>query len=140
MNESAIQTKRAATSDKQPVHSFKDLAVYQKLFELHIEVNDLTLTFPKFEMFELGSQLRRSSNSVPADIAEGWNNKHINIYLEGINRAMGEMRETSHHLTVALRKGYLPPERYEDLMQRYEECARMLRGLEQSLERYSDRR
>jgi four helix bundle protein len=66
------------------IGSFEDLGVYQKLCQLHLEVSQASLKFPKFELHELGSQLRRSSNASPANIAEGWNNKHINIYLEGI--------------------------------------------------------
>jgi four helix bundle protein len=86
------------------ITSFEDLEVYKKLVELHLEVHQLTLRFPKYEMYELGSQLRRSSNSIPANIAEGWNNKHSNIYLEGINRALGELRKTKHHVLMAFRK------------------------------------
>jgi hypothetical protein len=51
-----------------------DLMVYRRLVDLHMRVHDLTLTFPKFEMYELGSQVRRSSNSAPANLAEGFNN------------------------------------------------------------------
>ncbi len=120
---------------KKDISSFEDLDVYQKLVELHLEVHNLTLTFPQFEMYELGSQLRRSSNSIPANLAEGWNNKHINLYLEGINRALGELRETKHHLSIVFKKGYLTRQRYENLMERYDECGKMLRGLEKSLER-----
>ena len=90
---------------KSKIESFEDLDVYQKLVELHLEVNSITMSFPRFEMYELGSQLRRSSNAIPANIAEGWNNNHINIYLEGINRAFGELRETKHHLSIAFQKG-----------------------------------
>jgi len=67
------------------IEKVEDLDVYQKLCNLVIEIHELTLTFPKFEIYELGSQLRRSSNSAPANLAEGFNNKHINIYLEGIS-------------------------------------------------------
>ena len=121
---------------KKKIESYEDLEVYQKLCELHLEINDLTFSFPKFELFELGSQLRRSSNSAPANIAEGWNNKHINIYLEGINRAQGELRETKHHLKMAFKKGYMDQTRYDDLIKRYNECSRMLTGLEKSLENW----
>jgi four helix bundle protein len=121
---------------KRQIRSFEDLDVYQKLVQLHLEVHESTLTFPKFELYELGSQLRRSTNSAPANVAEGWNNRHINIYLEGINRALGEIRETRHHLSVALKKEYLGDERFRNLLERYDECGKMLRGLEQSLERF----
>jgi four helix bundle protein len=103
--------------------------------ELHLEIHALTLGFPKYEMYELGSQLRRSSNSIAANIAEGWNNKHSNVYLEGLNRALGEMRETRHRIRIAFRKGHLSEGVVERLLGRYEECGKMLRGLEQSVER-----
>ena len=120
---------------KKIIESFEDLDVYQKLSELHLDIHKLTLTFPRFELHELGSQLRRSSNSIPANVAEGWNNKHINLYLEGINRALGELRETMHHLTIAHKKKYFPVEIYKAYIERYNECGRMLKGLERSLEK-----
>ena len=110
-----------------------DLNVYNKLFSLHLEVHDLTLTFPKFEMYELGSQLRKSSNSGPANLAEGFGNKHTNIFTETISRAQGEVRETAHHLRVANAKKYLPKEKFSHLTCEYEECSKMLYGLEKSL-------
>jgi four helix bundle protein len=58
---------------KDEINSFEDLKVYKKLCELHLKINDLSMTFPRFELHELGSQLRRSSNSTAANIAEGWN-------------------------------------------------------------------
>ncbi len=115
------------------ISSFEDLDVYQKLVQLHLEVHALTLSFPKHEMYEVGSQLRRSSNSIPANLAEGWNNKHINLYLEGINRSLGELRETKHHLTVSFKKGYFDQETFHQLITRYDECGRMLKGLERAL-------
>ena len=48
----------------------EDLEVYKKLCQLHIEVCDLTHTWPQEEKYELGSQTRRSSNSAPAQLAE----------------------------------------------------------------------
>lgn len=115
------------------ISSFEDLEVYQKLCQLHLEISGASLNFPKFELLELGSQIRRSSNSSPANIAEGRNNRHLNIYLEGLNRAMGELQETLHHLSMAYKKKYLLKEEYESYRSRYLESARMLRGLERSL-------
>lgn len=124
---------RGATEDRPPIRRFQDLDVYRKLVDLHIKVHQRTLDFPRYERFELGSQLRRSSNAIPANLAEGWNNRHTTVYLEGINRAFGELRETTHHLWVALQKGHLKKQEYEQLESGYEECSRMLRGLEKSL-------
>ncbi len=54
----------------------EDLKVYSRLFNLSLEISKLTMEFPSFELYELGSQLRRSANSAPANIAEGFGNKH----------------------------------------------------------------
>jgi len=103
------------------------------LFDLVFEVSELTVTFPKHEPYELGSQLRRSSNSAPANLAEGWSNKQIKLYLKGISRAKAEIRETRHHLKMAFRRKYINKEKMTDLLERYRECYRMLTGLEKSL-------
>lgn len=121
--------------NKKKVESYRDLDVYQKLFRLHLEIHQLTLVFPDFEKYELGAQLRRASNSSPANLAEGWNNKHINIYIEGINRALGEVHETEHHLTIAFKKKYLSQDKYNYFICEYDECGRMLKGLGRSLEK-----
>jgi four helix bundle protein len=119
--------------DKRVVNYVEDLEVYQKLCNLAIEVHKLTLTFPKFELYELGSQLRKSSNSAPANLAEGFNNKHTNIYLEGISRAQSEIRETVHHLKIAFRKKYITEEKLSYFLKEYDICGRMLTNLEKSL-------
>ena len=121
---------------EKKIQKIEDLEVYQKLCDLAIEIYRLSLGFPKFELYELGSQLRRSSNSAPANLAECFNNKHINIYLEGISRAQAEIREIQHHLKIAFRKKYLTQEILENFLLRYEECSKMLKGLEKSLQKY----
>src|SRR5258706_485007 len=102
------------------INSFEDLEVYRRLVKLHLQVNDLTMQFPKHEMYELGSQLRRSTNSIPANIAEGWNTKHVAVYLEGINRALGELQETRHHLLVAFKKNYFSEQIHDELTRAYD--------------------
>jgi four helix bundle protein len=85
-------------------------------------------------MYELGSQVRRSANSAPANIAEGFGNKHTNIYTETISRAQGEIRETIHHLQTANERKYISKENMEKFLKDYEECSKMLHGLEKSLD------
>ena len=113
----------------------EDLQVYQKLCKLHIEVCQLTATWPRHERYELGSQSRRSSNSAPAQVAEKYDDRHIRNKIEGVNRSRGEAAETVHHLFVAKLKGYIDEGKYESFRSRYKECIRMLNGLERSLER-----
>jgi len=121
------------------IDSVEKLEVCQRLFNLAIEIHELALTFPKFELYELGSQLRRSSNSAPANLAEGFNNKHTNIYLEGISRAQAEIRETQHHLKITFRKKYLDKEKLDYFINEYNICGRMLTNLEKSLKQKKHR-
>ena len=109
------------------------MGVYRKLCKLALEVHELSISFPKFEIYELGSQMRRSSNSAPSNLAEGFGNKHTNIYLETISRAQGEIRETKHHLTIAHSKNYISIDKLDRFINNYEECSRMLYGLERAL-------
>ncbi len=116
----------------------EDLEVYQKLCQLHIDVCRLTKAWPSEERFELASQVRRSSNSSPANLAEKHSDRHVRNKIEGVNRARGEALETIHHLYIALLKGYITEPIYEGFRDRYRECVRMLNGLERTLERQLD--
>lgn len=118
----------------ESISTYEDLRVYQRLFRLHLKIHELTMTFPRFEMYELGSQVRRSSNSIAANLAEGWNNKHSAIYVEGINRAQGELRETRHHLSVAKAKGYLADADFAALRRELDECGGMLHRLRMAIQ------
>jgi four helix bundle protein len=114
----------------------EDLDVYQRLCRLHIEICTISHGWPVEEKYELGTQVRKSSNSSPAQLAERQNDRHLRNKIEGVNRARTEASETVHHLYIALLKGYLPRPRYEEIRGRYEECIKMLNGLERGLERH----
>jgi four helix bundle protein len=116
----------------------EDLKVYQKLCQLHIEISALTRSWPPFERFELAAQIRRSSNSAPANLAEKHSDRHVRNRIEGVNRARGESLETVHHLFVAGMKGYVNEAVFNSFRERYQECVRMLNGLERTLERQLD--
>ena len=113
----------------------EDLEVYQKLCRLHIEICDLSHVWPSEERYEIGSQIRRSSNSSPAQLAEKNDDRHVRNKIEGVNRSRGEAAETIHHLFMAKAKGYITADVYESFRTRYKECIRMLNGLEKTLER-----
>ena len=113
----------------------EDLDVYRKLCQLHIEVCDLSHKWPREERYELGSQIRRSSNSSPAQLAEKNDDRHVRNKIEGVNRSRTEAGETIHHLYMAHLKAYINEETYRHFRSRYKECIRMLNGLERTLER-----
>jgi four helix bundle protein len=118
----------------------EDLNVYRMLVDLHIEISELSLHWPSFERFELGAQVRRASNSAPANLAEKHSDRHVRNKIEGVNRARTEALETVHHLYVTERKKYIDQEAYEKYRERYEERVRMLNGLERTLERQLNER
>ena len=127
----------------QAYRRLEDLVVYQKLCRLHMEIGGLTHRWPVEEKYELGSQVRRSSNSAPAQLAEKYDDRHIRNKIEGINRSRGEAAETIHHFYIAHLKGYETQTIYEEYRARYQECIRMLNGMERTLEKQlpeSDRR
>src|SRR4029077_57442 len=113
----------------------EDLEVYRKLCRLHIEICDLSHSWPSEEKYEIGSQIRRSSNSSPAQLAEKNDDRHVRNKIEGVNRSRGEAGETIHHLFMARQKGYVSADVYESFRAKYKECIRMLNGLERTLER-----
>lgn len=116
------------------VSRVENLEVYQRLCALHVEIHAVTRRWPREERFELTSQVRRSSNGCPANLAEKDSDRHMRNRIEGVNRARAEALETVHHLYVGSLKGYLIPQEHHALRAEYERCVRMLNGLERSLE------
>jgi len=114
----------------------EDLEVYQLLCDLHIQVCDLSALWPREELYELGSQVRRSSNSSPSQLAEKNDDRHIRNKIEGVNRARGEAGETIHHMFMAFKKHYIDRKTFDSIRDSYKQCIRMLNGLERSLEKY----
>jgi four helix bundle protein len=83
----------------------------------------------------LAGQLRRASNSSPANLAEKHSDRHLRNKIEGVNKARGEALESIHHLFVASLKGYITDAQYDGYRERNQECVRMLNGMERSLEK-----
>ena len=107
---------------------YKRLEVYQLAHRLAVDVHALTLGLPKFEMYEQGSQIRRSSKSVPAQIVEGFclrnYKKEFVLYLV---RAHASAEETVEHLSILFETGSLEDKTaYEKLKSEYQTLCRRL--------------
>ena len=77
------------------VKSYRDLVVYQKARELAVEVFETTKSFPREEMYSLTDQIRRSSRSIGAQIAEAWaKRRYPKHFLSKLSDADGEQQET----------------------------------------------
>ena len=110
--------------------SYKDLGVYQKSYQLALEIHKESLKFPSIEQFEMASQLRRSSKSIPANIAEGMgkgmSSKDIQRFLR---ISLGSTDETKTWLMFSKDLGYIDELSCKGYITRYEEVGKMLWGL-----------
>jgi four helix bundle protein len=110
--------------------SFRDLLVYQKARQLAQEIFQVTTTFPKTEMFSLTDQIRRSSRSIGAQIAEAWaKRRYERHFLSKLTDADGEQQETQHWIETAADCGYLTPNQAAELRKKCEEIGRLLGGM-----------
>lgn len=113
----------------------RELTVWQKSVDFVINVYELTKKFPKSEMYGLTNQMRRSSISISANIAEGAARKSSKEFLQFLAIARGSLSEIDTHLEIAGRLGYVFSKQMEDLDFKLTELDRMLSGLMNSIRR-----
>src|SRR5688572_10414465 len=93
------------------VENFRGLEVYKISRQLSKEIFDISKKFPKEEMYSLTDQVRRSSRSVGAQIAEAWaKRKYEKHFVSKLTDSDGEQLETQHWIETALDCLYLSPE------------------------------
>jgi four helix bundle protein len=103
------------------IRSHKELDVYQLAFRVSMEIFNITKSFPKDEIFSLTSQIRRSSRSVSANIAEAFRKRRYEkAFVAKLSDSEAEAAETQVWLDYSLECGYLPMEKQEKLFNDYE--------------------
>ena len=85
--------------------SFRELTVWQRAMEMTVQVYELTLGFPKDEIYGLTSQLRRASVSVASNIAEGRGRMSQGEFCQFLGTAQGSNFEVQTQLEVSRRLG-----------------------------------
>lgn len=109
--------------------SFEKLNTWQKAHQLMLDVhNKLIPLFPKEEKYGLVDQIRRSSKSVPANIAEGAGRYYYMDNVRFCYNARGSLDETLNHLIASRDLGFCPDPLYQDLRVQIEEIRRLLNG------------
>ena len=116
------------------LRNYKELNVWQKAYKLCVEIYKTTKSFPKEERYGLTSQLRRSSVSVPSNIAEGYGRKTTREYIQALYVAYGSNCELETQILLAGDLGYLRAEHFEKLKQDIGDVERMLKALIKALE------
>ena len=106
---------------------FRDLKVYQLSYLLALEIFEITKVYPKEELYSLTDQIRRSSRSVPANIAEAWRKrKYPKSFVNKLTDSLAEESETEVWLDFSKDLNYIMPEKYKYFIEKYDEVARML--------------
>jgi four helix bundle protein len=116
-----------------PIRTFKDLLVWQKAMDLSVEVYHLTKNYPSHERYGLTAETRKTSRSVPYNIAEGHKRGSTPEYIRFLGIAAGSAGELETQLLLAGRLGYLKQGTAEGVLALHAEVERMLDALIRSL-------
>ncbi len=113
-------------------HNYKNLKIWKIGLEIANEVSDLLIRFPKYEVYDLSSQLSRCSVSIPSNIAEGSSrtDKSFSHYLDV---SLGSSFELGTQLLIAKHRNYINNVELEKLENKIEEFQRMTMGFQNSL-------
>ena len=112
------------------VKSFRDLEVYKLSREVSKEIFKLTKTFPKEELYSLTDQIRRSSRSVGAQIAEAWGKRRYEMhFISKLTDADAEQLETQHWIEVSEESKYINSTESKALLEKCESVGKMLQKM-----------
>src|ERR1035437_522486 len=106
---------------------FKDLLAYKKAYQQACELFSITLSFPKEEKYSLTDQIRRSSRSVCANLAEAYRKREYHKhYLLKISDCLGENSETLVWLDFSLSCHYITEDNYKKQLELNDEVGKLL--------------
>ena len=113
------------------IRDFTDLVVYQKAYEKSLEIHQQTMKYPQHEQYELGSQMRRASKGICANIAEGFGKQNVSKleFKRFLLMAMGSADEMRVWARYSLDLGYIDERSWTDWNKSYSDIAKMLNGL-----------
>ncbi len=112
------------------VASYRDLEVYKLSRQLSQDIFFITKKFPKEEMYSLTDQIRRSSRSVGAQIAEAWaKRRYEKHFISKLTDADGEQLETQHWIETALHCSYFSENTAKELLEKCSSIGKMLNSM-----------
>lgn len=115
--------------------SYKELDIWKKGIEVVNRIYTITSKFPKEELYGITAQMRRSSVSIPANIAEGFARQHNREYRQFLYIALGSCAELETQIIVSLEQKYLLKKDYEELSELLDHESRMLMNMIKSVSR-----
>ena len=106
--------------------SYRDLDIYKLSYKLAIEIHHMSLTLPKYELYEQGSQVRRSSKSVKDNIVEGYGRRRYKAdYIKFLIYAHSSCDEAISQLNM-ISDIHFPGQPLTELMKSYDELGRKI--------------
>ncbi|MFH1369813.1 MAG: four helix bundle protein [Planctomycetota bacterium] len=116
--------------------SYKDLDIYKKAHKLAVEVHQMSLKLPKFEMYEEGGQIRRSSKSIKSNIVEGFGRrKYKQEFLKFLIYSLASCDETADHLrTLYETNSFSDESSYNYFCEEYDHLGKMINNFIKSVE------
>jgi four helix bundle protein len=116
--------------------SYKRLKIWSLAREISIDIHKMSLNLPRFELYEAGSQIRRSSKSIRSNIVEGYGRrKYKNDYIRFLTYSHSSVLETRDHLEALLDTGSLTNENiFKVLDEKLDHLGRMLYNFIQKIE------
>ena len=112
---------------------FEELQVWQRALDLGKEINQLTKTFPKEEIYVLTSQMKRAADSVVLNIAEGSTGQSKAVFKAFLGYALRSGIEVVSSLFVAQKRKYIEQPEFKLLYDEYEILVKMITSLRNSL-------
>ncbi|MBL7130550.1 MAG: four helix bundle protein [Candidatus Omnitrophica bacterium] len=109
--------------------SYKDLDIYKKSHKLAVEIHEMTLEdLPKFEMYEEGSQIRKSSKSTKSNIVEGFGRRRYKQeFIKFLIYSLASCDETTDHLaTLYETKSLNNKQKYKYFCEEYDHLGKMI--------------
>ena len=108
--------------------SYRDLNILKKAHKLAIEIHKMTLKLPKFEMYEEGSQIRKSSKSIKSNIVEGFGRRRYKQeFIKFLTYSLASCDETVDHLgTLYETKSLNDKDKYGYFCEEYDHLGRMI--------------
>lgn len=113
--------------ERERITRHTDLQVYQRAFALSMRLFELSKSFPKEECFSLTDQVRRSSRSVCANLAEAWRKRRYRaVFVAKLSDAEAEAAETQVWIQYAVECNYVNADSARENYQEYDEVIAML--------------
>ncbi len=107
------------------IKNFKNLRIWQEGIELVEEIYKITKEFPSHELYGLVNQIRRSSISVPSNIAEGFMRHHNKEFKQFLFITLSSSAELETQLIISNKLNYLANQKLSELLEKIEKINRM---------------